>query len=162
MKHTIRIQLEYKFDVIRDIEIPSEKSLKCLHYAIISSLKLDKNEIASFYLTNEELEILQEIPLFRIDDKDESIIDMSEIKIESVLHEPNSQLIYVYDFLKMWRFLISHTKKTEDKSQHVKVINSIGNMPKEAPEINFESGREIDSFKSIDDDIYEEFNDSEY
>ena len=48
MKHTIRIQLEYKFDVIRDIEIPSEESLECLHYAIISSLKLDKNEIASF------------------------------------------------------------------------------------------------------------------
>tara|TARA_B100001758_G_C18385154_1_gene599624 strand:+ start:691 stop:1179 length:489 start_codon:yes stop_codon:yes gene_type:complete len=162
MKHTIRIQLEYKFDVIRDIEIPSEKSLKCLHYAIISSLKLDKNEIASFYLTNEELEILQEIPLFRIDDKDESIIDMSEIKIESVLQEPNSQLIYVYDFLKMWRFLISYTKKTEDKSKHIKVINSIGNMPKEAPEINFESDTEIDSFKSIEDDIHEEFNDSEY
>ena len=162
MKHTIRIQLEYKFDVIRDIEIPSEKSLKCLHYAIISSLKLDKNEIASFYLTNEELEILQEIPLFRIDDKDESIIDMSEIKIESVLQEPNSQLIYVYDFLKMWRFLISYTKKTEDKSKHIKVINSIGNMPKEAPEINFESDTEIDSFKSIEDDIHEEINDSEY
>ena len=162
MKHTIRIQLEYKFDVIRDIEIPSEKSLKCLHYAIISSLKLDKNEIASFYLTNEELEILQEIPLFRIDDKDESIIDMSEIKIESVLQEPNSQLIYVYDFLKMWRFLISYTKKTEDKSKHIKVINSIGNMPKEAPEINFESDTEIDSFKSIEDDIHEEFNASEY
>jgi len=162
MKHTIRIQLEYKFDVIRDIEIPSEKSLKCLHYAIISSLKLDKNEIASFYLTNEELEILQEIPLFRIDDKDESIIDMSEIKIESVLQKPNSQLIYVYDFLKMWRFLISYTKKTEDKSKHIKVINSIGNMPKEAPEINFESDTEIDSFKSIEDDIHEEFNDSEY
>lgn len=162
MKYTIRIQLEYKLDVIRDIEIPSEESLECLHYAIIRSLKLDKNEIASFYLTNEELEILQEIPLFRIDDKDESIIDMSEIKIESVLHEPNSQLIYVYDFLKMWRFLISHTKKKEDKSQHIKVINSIGNMPKEAPDINFESDIEIDSFKSIEDDIHEEFNDSEY
>ena len=162
MKHIIRIQLECKSDVIREIEIPSEKSLKCLHNAIISSLKLDKNEIASFYITNEELELLQEIPLFRIDDTDPSILEMSKIKIESVLSESNSQLIYVYDFLKMWRFLISYSKKIENQSQQIKVINSIGNMPKEAPEINFKLGREIDSFRNIEEDLNEEFNDSEY
>ena len=70
MKHIIRIQLEHKTDVIRDIEIPSSKSLKDLHYTIIESLKLDKNEIASFYMTNEELELLEEIPLFKINEED--------------------------------------------------------------------------------------------
>ena len=35
-------------------------------------------------------------------------------------------------------------------------------MPKEAPEINFESGKEIDSFRNLEEDLNEEFNDSEY
>ena len=59
MKHLIRVQLEHKTDVIIDIEIPSNKSLEDLHYTIIDSLKLDENEIASFYMTNEEWELLQ-------------------------------------------------------------------------------------------------------
>ena len=53
MKHLILVQLEHKTDVIIDIEIPSNKSLEDLHYTIIDSLKLDENEIASFYMTNE-------------------------------------------------------------------------------------------------------------
>ena len=43
MKHIIQVQLEHKTDVIRDIEISSNKSLEDLHYTIIDSLKLDKN-----------------------------------------------------------------------------------------------------------------------
>jgi hypothetical protein len=158
MKHIIRIQLEHKSDVIRDIEIPSAKTLECLHYAIISSLKLDKNEMASFYIANEELELLQEIPLFKIDDTDNSILDMSEIKIESVLPEINNQLIYVYDFLKMWRFLVSYLKVTQDQSQQVKIINNIGNLPQEAPKINFESDIKSDSFINLEEDFNEELN----
>ena len=98
MKHLIRVQLEHKTDVIIDIEIPSNKSLEDLHYTIIDSLKLDENEIASFYMTNEEWELLQEIPLFKIDEKDSSMLDMSEITIASVFPKIDSQLLYVYDF----------------------------------------------------------------
>ena len=153
MKHIIRIQLEYKTNVIRDIEIPSNKSLESLHYTIINSLKLDKNEIASFYITNEEFELLQEIPLFKIDEEDSSMLDMSEIKIASIFPKIDSQLIYVYDFLKMWRFLISYSKETENKSETTDVINSVGKMPKEAPEIIFEEEKEFDPF----DDAFENF-----
>ena len=139
MKHIIRLQLEHKTDVIRDIEIPSNKSLEDLHYTIIDSLKLDENEMASFYITNEELELLDEIPLFKIDNEDNSMVNMSKITISSVFQEINSQLIYIYDFLNMWRFLISYSKEIESKSEKIKVINSIGKMPKEAPEIIFEA-----------------------
>ena len=165
MKHIIRIQLEHKTDVIRDIEIPSNKSLEDLHYTIIDSLKLDKNEIASFYITNETLELLQEIPLFKIDEKDNSILDMSEITIASVFPNINSQLIYVYDFLKMWRFLISYSKETENKSETIDVINSIGKMPKEAPEIIFEAEKEFDPFNKVlekFDSDFEKLNEFEY
>jgi hypothetical protein len=165
MKHIIRIQLEHKTDVIRDIEIPSNESLEELHYTIIDSLKLDKNEMASFYMTNEKFEILQEIPLFKIDEEDNSMLNMREITIASVFPKINSQLIYIYDFLKMWRFLVSYSKETENKSKKIEVINSIGKMPKEAPEIIFEAEKKGDYSEELSEDLDEEFDkfkDSEY
>ncbi len=146
MKHIIQIHLEHQTDVILDIAIPSDKSLEDLHYTIINALKLDNNEMASFYMTNEEFELLQEIPLFKIDEQDNSMLNMSEITIASVLPNTNSQLIYVYDFLKMWRFLIYYSKASKNKSDKIEVINSIGEMPKEAPELSFETEKEFDSF----------------
>jgi hypothetical protein len=161
MKYIIQIHLEHKNDVIRDIEIPSEKSLKDLHYTIIDCLNLEKNEMASFYMTNEDFELLQEIPLFKIGDKDSLMLDMSEVTIASVFPNIDSQLIYVYDFLKMWRFLVSYSKETENESETIKIVNSIGEMPKEAPEIIFEVEKELDSYEETDKEI-DEFYESEY
>ena len=137
MIYNIQIVLEHQNDVIRNIEIPSKKSLEDLHYAIIDSLKLNKNEIASFYITNKDFELLNEIPLFKIDENTNFI--MKEIKIESILDNNNTQLLYIYDFLNMWRFSISLVSKIEKKSEKINITHSIGEMPKEAPEISFQS-----------------------
>ena len=162
MKHIIRIQLEHKTDVIREIEIPSSKSLKDLHDTIIKSLNLNKNEIASFYMTNEELELLEEIPLFKINEEDNSMCDMSEVKIESVFQAINNQLIYIYDFLKMWRFLISCSSTTKDASKEIKIIDIIGKMPEEAPDIIFESENKFESSADLGEDIDNEFDETEH
>ncbi|MEC7646012.1 MAG: hypothetical protein VX689_00845 [Bacteroidota bacterium] len=162
MKHIIRIQLEHKTDVIREMAIPSSKSLKDLHDTIVKSLNLNKNEIASFYMTNEELELLEEIPLFKINEEDNSMCDMSEMKIASVFQTINNQLIYIYDFLKMWRFLISCSTTTKDESKEIKIINSIGKMPEEAPEIIFESENKFDSSEDLGEDLHDEFDETEY
>ena len=70
MKHIIRIHLENKEDVIRDIEITATHNLEQLHFAIVDAFELERNEMASFYMTNDEFELLQEIPLFSIEDKE--------------------------------------------------------------------------------------------
>ena len=78
MKSTIQVHLEYKEDIIRDIEIDSSSNLEDLHSAIITAFGLDKNELASFYMTNEDFELLQEIPLFSVDDKENSMLGMNK------------------------------------------------------------------------------------
>ena len=72
------------------------------------------------------------------------MLDMNEITIASVLSKTSRQLIYVYDFMKMWRFLVSYSKETDNKSKTIEVIKSIGNMPEEAPNIIFESDKEFE------------------
>ncbi len=93
MKSTIQIHLEYKEDVIRDIEIASSSNLEDLHSAIITAFGLDKNELASFYMTNEDFELLQEIPLFSVDDKENSMLGMNEVILSSILTEEGAQLL---------------------------------------------------------------------
>ena len=157
----IRIHLEYKEDVIRDITIASEKTIEDLHFEIIDALKLDKNEMASFYITNDEFELLQEIPLFKIDEKENSMLAMNEITVGAVFPEVNSQLLYVYDFLKMWRFSITFIEESDNETTENSCIKSIGEMPKEAPEIKFEAKKEFDPFDTAFED-FDEFNEYEY
>ena len=161
MTKIIRIHLEYKNDVIRDIAISSEKTLEDLHFEIIDSLKLDKNEMASFYMTNDEFELLQEIPLFKIDEKENSMLAMNEITVGAVFPEVNSQLLYVYDFLKMWRFSITFIEESDNETTENSCMKSIGEMPKEAPEIQFEAKKEFDPFDTAFED-FDEFNEYEY
>ena len=153
----IRIHLEYKEDVIRDIAIASEKTIEDLHFEIIDALKLDENEMASFYMTNDEFELLQEIPLFKIDEKENSMLAMNEITVGAVFPEVNSQLLYVYDFLKMWRFSITFIEESDNETTENSCIKSIGEMPKEAPEIQFEAKKEFDPFDTAFED-FDEFN----
>ena len=63
MKYSITIYLESKEDVIRKIEVDSKISLLEFHQFIKESFKLQNDELASFYITNNELELLKEIPL---------------------------------------------------------------------------------------------------
>ena len=59
MKYSITIYLESKEDIIRKVEIDSQNSLLELHILIVDSFTLHKNELASFYTTNNDLELLE-------------------------------------------------------------------------------------------------------
>jgi hypothetical protein len=81
MKYNIRVILESKENVIRDIEINSDCLLSELHYYLIECFDLNKNELASFYTTNNELEIIDEIPLVSFEDRSPN---MENTKLEIV------------------------------------------------------------------------------
>jgi hypothetical protein len=150
MKYNIRVILESKEDVIRDIEINSDCLLSELHYYLIECFDLNKNELASFYTTNNELEIIDEIPLVSFEDRGP---DMENTKLEIVLDEHNNNLIYVHDYMKMWRFLIELKSKDVDFNIK-KCVSKIGKMPKEAPEINFYQENKNEDEDGIEEEYY--------
>ena len=150
MKYNIRVILEAKEDVIRDIEINSDCLLSELHYYLIECFDLNKNELASFYTTNDELEIIDEIPLLSFEDRSPN---MENTKLEIVLDEHNNNLIYVHDYMKMWRFLIELKSKDVDFNIK-KCVSKIGKMPKEAPEINFYQENKNEDEDGIEEEYY--------
>ena len=149
MKYNIRITLESKEDVIREIEINSDCLMSELHYFIIDAFGLDNKELASFYTVNSELELEDEFPLISFQDNSSN---MENTKLESVLTNINDKLIYVFDYMKMWRFLIDLIK-IETDFREKKCTLKIGEIPDEAPEVIFNQD-ENDKFHDDEDEYY--------
>lgn len=149
MKYNIRITLESKEDVIREIEINSDCFMSELHYFIIDVFGLDNKELASFYTVNSELELEDEFPLISFQDNSSN---MENTKLESVLTNINDKLIYVFDYMKMWRFLIDLIKIETDFKEK-KCTLKIGEIPDEAPEVIFNQD-DNDNFHENEDEYY--------
>ena len=151
MKYSIRITLESKDDVIREIEIKSDCFLNELHSYIVEVFNLDSKELASFYVIDSELELQQEIPLLSFEENDSS---MDNTKTNSLLIEENDKLLYVYDYMKMWRFLIELIAIENDFTENSCTLK-IGEIPNEAPEIIFSKNNQDNNFSEDDLDEYE-------
>jgi len=150
MIYKLRVFLETKSeDVFRDIEISDDASLEDLHNTIVQSFDFEGNEMASFYLTDEDLNQGLEIPLFNLDTSEVSNNLMSNTLLKDVLSEEKPNLLYVYDFLNMWRFLIGlmETGLEQAGIDYPQIVQAQGTRPEDAPELNFsEMNEEEDIF----------------
>ena len=150
MKYLIRITLESKEDIIREIEISSKDKLVDLHDYLIKIFDLNTKELASFFTVDNDLEIQQEIPLFSFEENNPK---MEDFKLENLLFEKNDKLIYLFDYMKMWRFLVELIDIQEGIAKK-RCTMEIGKIPKEAPEIIFSSDLDNDSRFEEDNEYY--------
>ena len=139
MIYRFRIILDTQEDVFRDIEIESDASLEDFHNAITQSFGFGGQEMASFYISNDIWEQGEEIALFDMSDGQERIKIMGETPIEEVTHKDQTKLIYVYDFLNMWTFLVelADIVDYEDGRTYPNLMFAHGEIPEKAPEKEF-------------------------
>jgi len=137
MIYRFRIILDVKEDVLRDIEIESSSSLEDFHHAIAQSFGFGGKEIASFYYSNKNWEQGDEIPLIEMSDQQTS---MGGKTLDSIFNNEHN-LIYVYDFLLLWTFLIELIEIVENNlnSLYPNLIFAQGEVPEEAPVKSFVS-----------------------
>ena len=155
----LNIVLDHNDDVFREICINTENNLEDLHKAIVSAFELNSEEMAAFYLTNEEWEQGEEIPLIAMEP---SSREMQNISINDIFQN-TEKLLYVNDFLTLWRFMIELEEIDELKElENPEVVLSFGNMPKEAPSVQFISDEdEFSQEGDIYGDTLDEFNEFE-
>lgn len=149
MKLKLRVILNVKTDVLRDIIIDSKVTLKEMSDIISESFGFDSTEISTYHHTNEDWELLEEIKIFKIDESD---ISMENSPISDFLNFNGDKIIFIYDFLNYWTFFIELfdlDENVEDKFKF-KCINSIGTVPSEAPSEIYSS---ID--QDVEDNIFE-------
>ena len=139
MIYRFRIILDTDEDVFRDIEIEASNTLEDFHNAITQSFGFDGQEMASFYTSNDLWEEGEEISLFDIGDAPEGVRIMSETILEDVVDEEKTRLLYVYDFLNMWTFMVelADIAEAEAGTIYPNLMYSHGQIPEEAPEKEF-------------------------
>lgn len=102
-----RIYWEDDESVYRDIVIRHTQNFLELHEIILKSFEFDKKHEATFYRSNDNWQRGKEISLEKYDKVYKaSPLIMAETAIGSEIREPNQKFIYVYDFHKIWTFLV--------------------------------------------------------
>lgn len=158
MIYRLRVILDTQEDVLRDLEIEQTASLEDLHNSIIHSFGFTGDEMASFYTSDDEWNQDEEIVLFGIDDVTRTMADTT---LDDVLNEKVTKLIYVYDFLEMWTFLIELAEIAEPVPgiSYPNLMFAHGQLPDSAPEKEFVADEFFTEDDQLDDMEEEDFDD---
>ena len=141
-----------KEDIFRDLEIVKDSSLKDLHELILLAFKFSGEEMSSFFTVDEEWNQIDEISLMNFDNSTKS---MDSINLSSLINHDNPKILYVYDFMKMWRFLVTYITKSENNKDQLNVIYQVGKMPVNETEIYFKSNNDINENRDeLEDEYY--------
>jgi len=142
-------------DVFRDLEIREGDTLEDLHNTITQSFGFDGSEMASFYMSNEAWEQGEEISLFDMSEGINSVKLMSNTKINEVVHEAQTKMIYVYDFMSMWTFFVELAEIVEvtEGTDYPNLMFVNGQVPDNAPDKTFEAESFDDEFSEFEDDL---------
>jgi hypothetical protein len=145
---------ETEDNVFRDLEIREDDTLEDLHNIITQSFGFDGSEMASFYRSDDDWNQGEEFSLFDLSEGADKVNLMQETKINTVVHEAVTKLIYIYDFLNMWMFFVELAEIVEetDSVDYPNLLFVHGQVPEEAPEKSFLTD-DFDEFNEFEDDL---------
>jgi Plasmid pRiA4b ORF-3-like protein len=154
MIYKFRVILDAEDDVFRDIAIQDSDTLEDLHNAIFNAFGFDGMEVASFYTCDDAWNQEDEIPMFDSGDIPGENKIMSDYQLADILDKENTKIIYVYDFLNMWTFLVelAAIEELEIGVIYPNLLFSHGEMPAEAMEKQFEAD-EDEKYNEFEDDL---------
>ncbi|MGK0385643.1 MAG: hypothetical protein ACI849_000246 [Patiriisocius sp.] len=160
MIYRFRAILNSQDEVFRDIEIEEDATFEDFHNAITQAFGFDGLEMASFYESNEQWEQGDEIALFDMSDGSEPTRTMGETKLNHVISKEHRNLVYIYDFLSMWTFIIELADIAEPEAGFIypNLMFAEGEVPLEPIDPEFVSEAKDGSLEDVygDDEFGEE------
>lgn len=155
MIYRLRIILDNdtKEDILRDVEIDKNSNLTDLHELILLSFNFSADQMASFYTVDEDWNQINEISLMNFDESTDS---MDSVVIANILNNQNTKLLYIYDFMNMWTFYVELIEEAKEINNIIypRIILSVGDVPKKAPEKKFTSEDDEDEDLGEDEYLY--------
>lgn len=135
LKFRVLLDTDNDNEIFRDILIDDQDNFESFYKSIIKSFNFDGNEMASFYVSNDSWDKGFEISLMDLSYDDDAIDAPSSIMkdaiIKNFLEEPDQKFILVYDFMRMWIFLIELIGYEKEGPQSPQLLLSVGSAPPE-------------------------------
>lgn len=134
MVYKIRVILDAKEDIFRDIEVKGKQTLWNLHLGIKSAFSLQGDELSAFNLLEEDGTIVKSVPLEDMSDDGDGEI-MSDVYIDEAFEKTGDKAQFQYGFLDLWEFfceLVEVIEETKGVNYPITVYR-FGNVPLKAP-----------------------------
>jgi hypothetical protein len=155
LKFRVLLDSEKDQEIFRDIIINENESFETFYRSILNSFNFEGWEIGSFFISNDDWDKGPEISLMDMSYSDEDLeitSVMSESKLTDFMEAPDQKIILVYDFLRMWIFLIELQERLDENVDQPKIALAVGIAPPEDSKIV-----QDDAFFGDDEDDMNEF-----
>lgn len=160
MEYIFRVLIDSEEEeggVFRDIAVNATSSFSQLHDGIMKAFEFRGDQMASFYLSDEEWTKGDEIGLMDMSGDGSNFKLMGETNLNELIQDTGQKLIYVYDFLNMWCFFVElvEINDIDDKKEYPTIIRSLGVAPSE-------DSKDIMGDIDFSEDFDEEGDDDDY
>lgn len=134
MVYKIRIILDTKDDIFRDVEIKDKQTLWNLHLGIKSAFSLQGDELSAFNLIEEDGTIFKTVPLEDMSDDGDGEI-MSDIYLNEAFEKVGDKAQFQYGLLDLWEFFCELIEISDEKLavNYPITVFRFGNVPLKAP-----------------------------
>lgn len=135
LKFRVLLDSETNSEIFRDILINDTDNFETFYKAIVSSFRFEGDQMASFYVSNDSWDKGHEISLMDLSYDDElaesPVAVMRDVLIKEYIEEPDQKFILVYDFLRMWIFLVELIGYEKEGPAKPEILLSVGMAPPE-------------------------------
>ncbi|KMQ70524.1 IS1096 element passenger TnpR family protein [Chryseobacterium koreense] len=134
MVYKIRIILDTKDDIFRDVEIKENQNLWNLHLGIKSAFSLMGEDLSLFNILDEDGVIVKTVPLEDMSDDGDGEI-MSDVYIKEAFEKVGDKIHFQYGFMDLWEFFCELVEIIDEKPavNYPITVFRFGNMPLKAP-----------------------------
>jgi hypothetical protein len=169
LKFRVLLDSEKNQEIFRDIEIDENENFETFYRTILKSFNFEGQEMGSFFMSNDEWDKGHEISLMdmRYSDEDEGLPSvMSEAKLADFMEVEDQKIILVYDFLRMWIFLIELLDRTPNELDAPKMLLAVGVAPPEDSKMIQEDAYmgegEDDELNEFDEDFEDGYDEEDF
>lgn len=151
LKFRILIDTKENNEIFRDVLVPDNAKFMDLYQICLSSFAFKGDQMASFYVSNDDWSKGEEITLEDMNFSEEDATPtMNNTLIRDYIESADQKFILVYDFMKMWIFLIELIAYEKETPSQCITTLSIG----EAPSEDSRSGDEEIYFDTEEEDEF--------
>jgi hypothetical protein len=159
LKFRVLLDSEKNEEIFRDILVSDTDNFESFFQAIVKAYNFSGNEMASFYVSNDSWDKGHEISLLDMSYEDDSVDSPSAVMkqaiIKDFISEPDQKFILVYDFIKMWIFLVELIGYERTEPASPEMLLAVGTAPLETSRIEMDD-------TLFNGDVSEDFMDNEF
>lgn len=166
LKFRVLLDSKDKNEVFRDILISDKENFEDFYSAIKASFDFQQDQMASFYMSNDNWDKGHEISLFDMAMGETSDEIMPGVMKSSILkdfiQDSDQRMVLVHDFINIWIFLIELIEITDTEPEGILLALAVGDSPDENSKESFSENVQFETESENGDQEEDEFGFDEF